>query len=363
MIDSIYIHIPFCDNICSYCDFAKVYYYPELANKYLKILEKEMGTVKTNHFYKTIYIGGGTPSALNLEELECLFNMINRFELSKNYEFTVECNIENITLDKLKLFKKYGVNRLSIGVQSFNEKNLAFLDRKYTKKEIIEKIKLVKKEGFDNINIDIIYALPNQTLKELEEDIDIFIKLNINHISTYSLILESNTKLSIQKIIPIDEELDRKMYDLICRKLKENGYIHYEVSNFCMPGYESKHNKTYWKNQKYYGFGLGASGYINNIRYTNTKSITNYLKGSIRCIEEIQTVLSELENEIILNFRTIDGINKKCFIKKYGFDLKMKYKIEDLITKNIIIETDTNYYINEDYWYLLNEILLRFIEE
>lgn len=363
MISSIYIHIPFCENICSYCDFAKVYYYSELVDKYLKVLEKELNTLPTNHPYETIYIGGGTPSALNVKELEYLFKVISRFKLARNYEFTVECNIENITLDKLNLFKKYGVNRLSIGIQSFNENNLAFLDRKYTKKEIIEKIKLVQKIGFDNINIDIIYALPNQTLKQLEEDIDSFIKLNINHISTYSLILEKNTKLYIQKIKSIDEELDCMMYDLIRNKLKENGYIHYEISNFCRPGYESKHNKIYWKNQNYYGVGLGASGYINNIRYTNTKSITNYLKGNIRYSEELQTELLELENEIILNFRTIDGINKKRFMEKYGFDLKDKYRIDDLIKNNILVETGTNYYINEDYWYLLNEILLRFIEE
>ena len=351
MASSIYIHIPFCSNICSYCDFSKLYYYPELVNKYLLALESELSS-----------IGGGTPTSLTKDQLELLLSMVDSFGLEDKYEFTVECNIENLTEEKLIIMKNHRVNRLSIGIQSFNQKKLDFLERNYKSSEINPIIEMSKRY-ISNINVDLIYAVNDETLEELEKDIDMVLNLDVNHISTYSLILEENTKLFNNNVKYIDEDLDRKMYDLICRKLKSNGYNHYEISNFSKCGFESKHNMTYWKNNEYYGIGLGASGYINNIRYTNTKSINKYMDEIFRYEEEYQTDEIKLENEIILNFRTNSGINKKDFYDKFGFDLKDRYDISDLIDKNIIIETDNNYVISEDYWYLLNEILLRFIEE
>ena len=363
MIESIYIHIPFCNHICSYCDFSKIFYNEKLVNSYLYHLQKEMSILPKETKYKTIYIGGGTPSALNIEELKLLFTIIDEIKLDDNYEFTFECNIESITKEKLLFLKKHRVNRLSIGIESFSNKNLAFLERNYQEKDIYEKINLVKDMGFTNINVDLIYAIPNQTLADLECDIDKIISLNVNHISTYSLILEDHTKLKNQNIEYIDDELDLMMYNTIRKKLKDNGYIHYEISNFSKDGYQAIHNTNYWMNKKYYGFGLGASGYIDNYRYTNTKSINKYLIDNYQYEKEIQDKKIELENEIICKFRTNIGINKTDFINKYGFDLIDRYDIKDLIDKKIIILSNGNYVISSDYWYLLNEILLRFIEE
>ena len=328
---SAYIHIPFCEHICSYCDFCKMYYNKDLVDKYLIELNNEIKKKYKGEKLKTIYKGGGNPSSLNIEQLSNLLNIIKIFNLEKDYEFTFECNIENITEEKLNILYKNKVNRLSIGIQTFNEKYLKFLNRNHNKKDIKEKINIAKKIGFNNINIDLMYAFPNQTLKELESDIDEFLKLDINHISTYSLIIEPHTKLYIEKTKNIDEDLDRKMYDLICEKLKQNNYNHYEISNFSKENYESKHNLTYWNNENYYGFGCGASGYIDNIRYDNTRNIQEYLKGNYIKDKEKLTKNITIENEFILGLRKIKGINIEKFNKKY--DNIFKYDVVNRLIK------------------------------
>jgi len=358
---SIYIHIPFCDSICSYCDFCKFIKNDEWVYKYLNSLSNEIKIRYKGEMISTIYIGGGTPSCLNIEQLNKLFEIIKIFNKSKNIEFTFECNIENINEDKLRLLYENGVNRLSIGIQTFNKKYLKFLNRKHTKEEIIKKINLAKKIGFKNINIDLIYALPNQTLKELKDDIDEFLKLEINHISTYSLIIEPNTKVFIDKYKNIDEELDYEMYNLICKKLQEHGYNHYEVSNFSKVGYESKHNLTYWNNDEYYGFGLGSSGYINNVRYDNTKNFNKYLNGDY-IIEEHKLDMKEtIENEFILGLRKMEGIDKNIFCKKYNKDIKSIDAVNKLLKENKLLEDKKNIYINPEYIYISNDILIEFI--
>ena len=213
MTKSVYIHIPFCDNICSYCDFCKLYTNNKFIDKYLNSLENEIENKYKKETIKTLYIGGGTPSSLNIEQLNKLFKILKKIKKSKNCEFTFECNIENITKQKLEILLKNNVNRISVGIQTFNEKYLEFLNRKYDEKEIIKKISLIKNVGFKNINVDLIYAIPGQTKEELEEDIDKFLNLQVNHISTYSLIIEPNTKIYIDKVKNIDEDLDYEMYN------------------------------------------------------------------------------------------------------------------------------------------------------
>ena len=360
-MQSVYIHIPFCDTICSYCDFCKFLKNDEWIDKYLNLLEKEIQINYKKEVIHTIYIGGGTPSSLNILQLTNLFNIIKIFNKSNKYEFTFECNIENITEDKLKLLYKNGVNRLSIGIQTFNEKYLKFLNRKHTNKEIIKKIKLAKKIGFKNINIDLIYGIPNQTIDELNNDIDEFLKLDITHISTYSLIIEPNTKLYINNTQNIDDNLDYEMYKLICNKLKENGYNHYEISNFSKVGYESKHNLTYWNNNRYYGFGMGASGYIDNIRYDNTRNINKYLKGEYIKDSHVLDLNETIENEFILGLRKIKGIEKEVFKNKYNKDIKSIDAVNKLLKENKLLEDKKNIYINPEYIYISNDILVEFI--
>lgn len=353
MIKSCYIHIPFCKKICSYCDFCKLYYNKVFVNKYLDSLENEINKYYNNDILDTLYIGGGTPSSLSIEELKRLFSILDGLTKSDSLEFTIECNIEDITREKLELFKENGVNRLSIGVESFNEDNLRFMERPSID---MSKINLAK-EYFDNINIDLIYALPNETLDILNSDLDNVLSLNVNHISIYSLIIEPNTK--IKDISPIDEDLDYEMYKLICNRLKD--YNHYEISNFSKSGYESKHNLTYWNNNEYYGFGLGASGYVNGVRYTNTKSINNYIDNKYNRSEEVLTNEDKEKYELILGFRKLSGINLEEYKSKYNKDLLDNKIINNLLNENKLLINDNRIYINKDYIYLQNSILLELI--
>ena len=357
MCRAVYIHIPFCMNICSYCDFCKFFYKKEWVSKYLDALEKEIKSNYKGEIISNIYIGGGTPSSLSIDELKRLFSIINNININNDYEYTIEFNIEDIDSKKLELCKNNKINRISIGVESFNKKHLNFLERNQDV-NIKEKILLTKKY-FNNINIDLIYALPNQSLKELEEDLNKFIELDIPHISCYSLILEEHTKLHNKNIKPINQDLDFDMYKLINNKLNE--YNHYELSNYSKPGYESKHNLVYWNNEEYYGFGVGASGYINNVRYTNLKNIINYMNKIYNREEEIITKENDISYELILGFRKIKGININEFKKKYNVDIIDLYNIKELLDKKML-EIKNNYiYIKKDYLYLSNEILVNFV--
>lgn len=235
-----------------------------MVDKYLDSLELEIKNRYKDELVDTIYIGGGTPSSLNINQLKRLFDIIKIFKLNDNYEFTTECNIESINSEKLKLFKINKVNRLSFGVESFNNEILKILGRYHSEELIFNNISLSKKY-FNNISIDLIYGV-NDNIDVVKSDIDKFLKLGINHVSCYSLILEENTKLYIDNHKYIDEDIDRMMFDYIDDTLVKNGYKHYEISNYAKLGYESRHNINYWLNGSYYGFGLGAVSYLDNIK-------------------------------------------------------------------------------------------------
>ena len=358
MINSVYIHIPFCKNICSYCDFPKVFCNDYWINKYLEMLKKEITLKYKNDLIKTIYIGGGTPSSLNIKQLKKLFDIIKLFNLDDDVEITFECNLDSLTIEKLNLLKENHINRLSIGIETFDKKALKFLNRDISNISLIKK---AKKLGFKNINIDLIYALPNENIKDLKKDLDMFLSLDIEHISLYSLILEKNTKLFNKNVLPIDQELDLKMYELICKVLKKNGYNHYEISNFSKTGYESRHNLAYWDNKEYYGFGMGASGYIGNIRYTNTKSITNYLNGKLEFERELVTDKQLMEYEMILGLRKLKGVCISNFEKKYQKKIEDVFSIKKLIEEGKLIIEDDYIKIPEKYLYISNSILINFI--
>ena len=353
---SVYIHIPFCQNICSYCDFCKFYYNEKWVDNYLSALEKEIKSNYKGEVVETIYIGGGTPTCLNINQLERLLKLTNLFNKNK-IEFTVETNID-LSLEKIKLLNKYGVNRISIGVQTVNPKYLKFLNRNHTKEDVVNLINLLKKFDF-NINVDLIYAIPGETLEELNEDLDFILSLDVNHISTYSLIIEPHTKLYIDNVSNIDEDLDYEMYKLINKKLEN--YHHYEISNFAKKNYESKHNLVYWNNLNYYGFGLGASGYIDNIRYDNTRSYNNYINGKY-LLEKHELDLNEIiSNEFILGLRKIDGIDVNNFYNKYNMDITSIDVVKQLLKGKQEILTD-KLKINPKYIYISNTILVNFID-
>ena len=356
MVKSAYIHIPFCKKICSYCDFCKFIYNKSWISNYLESLENEININYKKEVLDTIYIGGGTPSSLDINELNRLFEIVSILKKSDNYEFTIEFNVEDITEKKLLLCKKYGVNRISIGVESFLKNELDFLGR--NNDNTIDKIKLAKKY-FDNINIDLIYALPNQTLEDLEKNLDILLELDVSHISCYSLIIEEHTLLNNMKIKNIDEDLDFEMYMLINKKL--NKYNHYEISNYAKEGYESKHNLTYWNNEEYYGFGASASSYLGNIRRTNSKNILNYMNKIYKYEEEVLTKKDKISLELILGFRKIKGININEFKEKYNEEIIDQYNIKELLDEGKLEIKDDYIFISSKYIYVENEILINFI--
>lgn len=353
MVDSVYIHIPFCKNICKYCDFSKIYYNDEIIFKYLLSLENEINNNYKNESLKSLYIGGGTPSSLNKKHLEKLFDILSVFNFNDLYELTFECNIEDINQELLIFLKNNKVNRLSIGVQSFNKKILDILGRNYCN-DYFDRISLCKKY-FTNINIDLMYGINGQTIKDLQEDLNKYLELDIPHISIYSLILEDNTMLKVNNYVELDEDKTREMYELITNTLNNYGYIHYEISNFSKEGYNSIHNLTYWDNNKYYGFGLGASGYIDNIRYTNTRSINKYLNNDYLYDKELITKELDMSYFMILGLRKINGVSNEEFYNRYNADISDVFNVNNLSYK------DGHYYIDEDKLFIENSILVDFV--
>lgn len=360
-IKAVYIHIPFCKTICSYCDFCKVLYNSNWIKPYLEKLKEEIENVYLGEEINTLYIGGGTPSSLSLEELEMLFKIIKVFKLSETHEFTFECNLNDLEEEKLKLLYQNGVNRLSIGIESFNKKKLEFMKRSANFKDTKKRINLARNIGFKNINIDLMYAIPGESTRDLAKDIKLFLKLKTEHISTYSLEIPKNTLVGLNKITPITEEHDFKMYNMICKKLKKKGYNHYEVSNFAKNGLESKHNLTYWNNEEYYGFGCGASGYVAAIRYENTKSLTEYLKGNFVSSKALMSKVDNMENELILGLRKLDGVNLEEFFNKFDENMQNVFPIKPLVKNGDLIYKDGRIYINPKKLYVMNEILVKLI--
>ena len=361
-VDAVYIHIPFCNYICAYCDFCKVFYNKEYVSKYLDALEKEIKVNYKGEVITSLYIGGGTPSSLSIDELKKLFNIISVFNLSKDCEITMEANADSLSLDKIKLLKDFGVNRVSLGVETINENLQDILERRTSKDVVIKCINNLKNIGITNINVDLIYAIEGETLNDLKKDIDFLLSLDVPHISTYSLIIEDNTKLKINGIKNIDKSIDREMYDMISSILKNNNYIHYEISNFSKEGYLSKHNLKYWYNLEYYGFGVGASSYIDNIRYSNTRSITNYIGGKTIIDKDIVTIKDKIFYEIMLGFRTNMGINKNNFKNKYNINIEEIFNYKLLVKNNILEETSNYLKVREEYFYVLDEVILKFLE-
>ena len=356
----IYIHIPFCSNICSYCDFPKILYDKKYINSYLNTLREEILSRYKNEEVLSIYIGGGTPTSLDLDELESLLQITNIFNKSTDIEFTIESNIDGLSIEKIKLLKKYQVNRISLGVQSFHENTLRELNRCHTKRDVFKVIRWLKENKFSNISIDYIYGI-HPDIEEVKEDIELFLKLDIPHISCYSLIIEENTMFYIHNRDYIEEDIEEKMYHEIESILEDNGYIHYELSNYAKEGYFSKHNINYWNNLEYYGFGMGAVSYLNHYRIINTKNLTKYLEGNYINNKEYENKELEISNTFMLGFRKIKGINIREFKDRYGIDIFSIEVINRLLKEKKLVLEGEQLFIHPDYIYLSNEIIREFI--
>jgi len=356
---SLYVHIPFCNSICSYCDFCKVFYDERLVLPYLNKLETELKSYKINEF-KTIYIGGGTPSSLSLNQLKRLLEILKPYS-KKVIEYDFEANPESLSKDKIFLLKKYGINRISLGVQSLNPLILKDINRNHTYEDVTKVISCLNVAGITNYNFDLIVGLPNQTLDDIKCDLNHMIALKPKHMSIYSLTINENTIFFNKGIKEVDDCTSRKQLDLVDSILVSNGFIHYEVSNFCLENYESKHNIVYWKDNEYIGIGAGAASFLNGKRYQNTKSIFNYIKNDKLIVEE-ETVTKEddINYFIMLNLRLKEGFNDLDFIKKYGFSFIDKYrdKLKKLIDDKLITINNNQIKTTYNGLMLLDRILI-----
>ena len=334
-----------------------MYYNDLFFNTYYEKLLREVDIYQDylNNTFKTIYIGGGSPSSIGINNLEKILKILD-LKKEEDYEFTVELMPLDITEELLILLKKYHVNRISIGVETVNPKYQKLIKRVVKKEVLTDKINLAKKY-FDNINLDLIYAFKDETLEEVDEDINYLLSFDVEHISTYSLILENNTYLKYVNYQEIDDSISSQMYFYIKEKLEEFGYKHYELSNYAKEKV-SKHNLVYWNNEEYLGLGLSASGYIDNIRYTNTRNLDKY---PFVKEEEYLDDKDKMTYFMILGLRKIEGISIKKFKELFNKDIYEVYNIKDLINKNYLIFKDDNLSINPKYLYVSNSILEHFV--
>ena len=330
---SAYVHIPFCTQICYYCDFSKVFIKNQPVDSYLEHLLQEFHSYDIQKL-RTLYIGGGTPTALSAPQLEVLLDGLTKnLDLSVLEELTIEANPGDLDEYKIAVLKNSAVNRVSLGVQTFDDKMLKKIGRSHLEKDIYENIDRLKLAGFDNISIDLIYALPGQTMDQVKDNVAKAIALDIPHMSLYSLILENHTvfmnRMRRGKLPLPKEEVEAEMFEYIIAELERAGFEHYEISNFSKPGFESRHNLMYWDNAEYYGIGAGASGYVNGVRYKNHGPIRHYLKaveeGNARINEEHLSLREQMEEEMFLGLRKKTGVSKARFEEKFGTSFENLY--------------------------------------
>ena len=359
----IYIHIPFCKKKCEYCDFKSYVGKENLIDRYIKWVNHELKEVGEGNkidyenniddliIVKTIYIGGGTPSILPPKYISDILRTVkeNYTIDNENLEVTIEVNPGTVDEEKLMEYKKCGVNRLSIGLQATQNRVLNVLGRIHTYNDFLVTYNSARKIGFDNINVDLMLGIPGQSLEDVQESVEKIIKLSPEHISTYSLIIEKGTpfykKLEKNEINLPGEEIERKMYWLVKRKLEDAGYVHYEISNFAKRGYESKHNLACWNQEEYVGVGAAAHSYTNNVRYSNICEIEEYINNYENDMEtnnfefhEKQTKDSKMKEFMMLGLRKINGIKIQDFKNKFGENPIYLYRkeLDKLVNENLL---------------------------
>ncbi|WP_413308661.1 radical SAM family heme chaperone HemW [Bacillus sp. 1P10SD] len=376
MIKAAYLHIPFCEHICHYCDFNKVFLKGQPVEDYLKALDQEMkitlAKYPTNQL-DTIFVGGGTPTSLNEQQLSTFCESINKnLPKSNVVEFTFEANPGDLSIEKLQILKDAGVNRISLGVQTFNEELLKKIGRVHKAKDVYQTIESAKRIGFENISIDLIFSLPSQTVDDFKESLTEAFSLDINHYSAYSLIIEPKTVfynlLKKGKLPTPGEDIEAKMYEVLMDEMEKHGFHQYEISNFSKPGFESKHNLTYWNNEYYYGFGAGAHSYVNGYRRSNSGPLKKYMdqvnSGSLPVLDDHQVTKAEqMEEEMFLGLRKTEGVSISHFIEKFAQDPLQIFKKEltELMSKQWIEVKNDNIYLTKTGRFLGNEVFQAFL--
>ncbi|MFV0519072.1 MAG: radical SAM family heme chaperone HemW [Lachnospirales bacterium] len=365
MKTGIYIHIPFCVSKCNYCDFLSFSNKENQMEDYTKSLCEEIRKCVINETIQTIFIGGGTPTVLPIQYMEMIIEAVMEKNIESQYEFTVEANPDTVDEKYLQRLLKLGVNRLSFGLQSCNDEILKKLGRTHSYEVFLNKFLIARKVGFNNINVDLMYTLPGQTVADFKETLEKIVKLKPEpeHISAYSLIIEEGTvffNLNSEKKLKLPtEEEDILFNKLCCDVLRENDYYKYEVSNYSKKGYECKHNIIYWELDNYYGFGLNAHSKIYNERKSNTASLDDYLIENKKNEVEVLSKEMEIEEFVFLGLRMTKGINMKKFKEKFDLDFYEIYgeKIEDLVLKGLLVKNNDDLFATENGFNVLNYVI------
>lgn len=354
----IYIHIPFCVKKCSYCDFVSFCSDEKIWEQYTNAVVCEIENKKIENPKKvtTIYIGGGTPSLIPENYIVKIINTVkSRFKIEESAEITIEVNPGTVTEKKLVAYKNVGINRISIGLQSAEDRILKLIGRIHNYQTFLSTYNLTRNIGFENINVDLMLAIPTQTKEELLNTLNKVIELKPNHISLYSLIVEENTEikkaLEVGKLEYVDEKVEREMYWKTKRILEKNGYFHYEISNFAKRGFESKHNMDCWNQEEYIGFGIAAHSYINNKRFSNISNLEEYIKNineenfekNIE-LHENQTKQDKMKEYMMIGLRKIGGISISEFERRFRISPLFYFRFEiDKLVKENLLEVDLDY--------------------
>lgn len=363
MPQSVYLHIPFCKNKCNYCSFISFVGYDSFRqDEYNKALIKEIKFSYKDEPIKTLYFGGGTPSLLGIDTLR---EIINCFKLEKEAEITIEVNPETVNSVYLKQLLNIGFNRISIGIQSFDDSILKRIGRIHKADKAIETVLSAKKVGFNNVSVDFIYGLPDQTRESFLNDLKKSVDLGVQHISLYGLKIDEGCKFfnNLPENLP-DDDQQADMYLDAIKILKQNGFEHYEISNFSKVGFESKHNLNYWNCGEYYGFGVAAHGYVDGIRYSNLERIDEYIANyKNKNCEHFLSSEEQLEEMIFLGLRKADGIDKYFINKRFFIDFDAKYNavLKKYIGLGYLMQTKNGYKLTENGFLLSNIILADFI--
>ena len=371
---SLYIHVPFCATKCHYCAFNTYAFHKEQSHHYLEALRTEMELYRIDSDgLKTIFIGGGTPSILSAESLDMLFGHLHTiFEVDGGAEITVECNPGTVDLQKLEVMRAGGVNRLSFGVQAMDDDTLDQLGRIHSVDEVLQSYDLARRVGFDNINLDLIFALPNQTVEEWKACLQEVISLQPEHVSAYSLMLEEGTVFyelwRTGELQRLSDETEAEMYRVTIDTLTDHGYQHYEISGFAKPSCAAKHNLVYWDNRSYIGLGPGACGYINGIRYSNIQGVEDYInclgQGNKPIADSEQlTGRNEKAETVILGLRKLDGIREEDYRRRFGESIEDEFGdvLDKWIGMNLLEWNGENLRLTNQGLFLANEVFVDFL--
>ncbi|EIW6612744.1 oxygen-independent coproporphyrinogen III oxidase [Clostridium perfringens] len=372
---SLYIHIPFCAQKCLYCDFPSFARKDHLRKAYIEALNKEIISLREKHNnleINTIFIGGGTPSVLEADELECLLKEVAKLNMAKDIEYSMECNPGNLTEEKLEVMKKYGVNRISMGLQAKQDNLLKGLGRIHNYKTFKENFLLAKKVGFNNINVDLMFGLPNQRLNDWEETLREIISLEPAHISAYSLIIEEGTAFynlyENDKLKLPTEEDERKMYHLTKKILEENGFNQYEISNYAKEGKECRHNLAYWNMDNWIGVGSAAASYINGKRIKNISSVEKYINSINEKGEAVEEIINNSKNDnmeefMFMGLRKISGIDKNEFKNRFSMNINDVYGeiLNKYIGEGLLIRESGRIFLSEKGIEISNIIMADFL--